>query len=478
MPFPEYGAFDAVGLADLMRRGEVAVHEVHEAARSAFAANRQLNAVVEGPFARPLEHRGDGAFGHVPFALKDLVARAAGVPVHNGSRIVDGGTVFDSDSILVHRFRSAGLALLATTTSSEFGIGGHTETLLTGATRNPWDAERSAGGSSGGSAALVAAAVVPFAHANDGAGSIRIPASYCGLIGHKPSRALVPIGPDVQESTFGLTAEFAVTRSARDTALLLDAVAGFAPGEKFRTTIPEGGFARAAKKEPPRSTRIAFTTSIGSPASLNPAVAAGVRRLAGDLEATGFLVEEAQPRVDFDEFVDALLVLWAVGAHNSIRRLLGNTGPLPEKSIEATTRTLALHAEGLGFLDLDRALRSVNRISREMGRFHQRYDLFLTPTTVSVAPLLGEVDADDPTITARAWVVKCLEFAPWCGLYNASGGPAVSLPVYTAAGLPFGLHLGADIGQDDLLVGMTALLEDSHGWNRPLSGSASNHPNE
>jgi len=227
MKLSEYASYDATGLADLVARKEVSADELTDAARRGIAAvNPQLNFMVD-TIAPPIAGDGSGAFAGVPFLIKDIMMTAAGVPQGMGTRLLDNDVyVAPHDGELMRRFKAAGLNTLGRTTTPEFGFNATTESVATGPSRNPWDPSRTTGGSSGGAAAAVAAGVVPMAHANDGGGSIRIPAACCGVVGLKPSRGRTPLGPDAQLAILGLGIEFAVTRTTRDAAALLDLVAG------------------------------------------------------------------------------------------------------------------------------------------------------------------------------------------------------------------------------------------------------------
>src|SRR5712691_7183649 len=238
MHFSEYIEYDAVGLAHLIKSGQVSAQEVQQIARQAsLAVNPKLNALVE-LFEEPLPHSTTGPFAGVPFAIKDLALHAAGIKIGMGTRLAGDGIVFPHDTDLMARFKQAGLATLGRTATPEFGFNVTTEPISNGPTHNPWNISRSSGGSSGGSAALVAARALPVAHGTDGGGSIRIPAAWCGLVGLKPTRGRTPYGPDSDERLSGLGVEFALTRTVRDAAALLDAVNGPGIGDKYLIAPP------------------------------------------------------------------------------------------------------------------------------------------------------------------------------------------------------------------------------------------------
>jgi amidase len=283
----EYSRYDATGLVGLIKSGQITREEVQAAAIDAVTlANTSLHACVEGPWERPLDADPQGPFAGIPFAIKDILCHAAGVPVHMGSRALAEGLNFDDDTILMARFRRAGLGVVCTTKTPEFALNATTEPVLGGPVRNPWDATRSPGGSSGGSAALVVCGALPLAHASDGAGSIRIPACYTGTVGLKPSRGRVSMGPDVQEAFNACVAEFAITRSVRDTAALLDAVHGNHPGEKYSAPLPARRYVDELAAGP-RRLRVAVCADSWTDAVVHPDVAAAVESTASLLSDLG-----------------------------------------------------------------------------------------------------------------------------------------------------------------------------------------------
>lgn len=300
MRVEEYRQQDLTGLAALLGAEEVNGEEVLDAARSAIEeADADCNAVADGPWDQPLTFDTNGPLAGMPFVVKDLLCHPRDVPTRLGTRLTGGGLTMGHDTFLLQRFRRAGLAISALSTTPELGVSASTEALVYGPTRNPWDLTRSPGGSSGGSAALVAAGAVPAAHANDSAGSIRIPAAACGLVGLKPSRGRVPVGPDAQEIVFGQLIEFAATRTVRDTAALLDVVAGPAPGEKSSLPLPGRPFRDEIGFEP-TPLRIAVHTDAWSGGAVDAEVRATVEQVARQLEHLGHHVEPATPEVDWD----------------------------------------------------------------------------------------------------------------------------------------------------------------------------------
>jgi amidase len=463
----EYAALDATGLAEAIRAGGIGRAEVGEVAGQALAlADRTLNPFAEGPWRSPLEHAPDGPFGGVPFVIKDLACHAAGVPQHAGSRALARGVVKEHDSELMARFRRAGLALRGTTRTPEFALNATTEPLLGGPVRNPWDPTRSPGGSSGGSAALVAAGAVPVAHANDGAGSIRIPAAYTGTVGLKPSRGRVPIGPDLADPFSGNVVEFAVTRTVRDTARLLDAVHGPMPGERFHAPPPARRYVEELDG-PPGPLRVAVCASSWADLPLHPDVTRALESTATLLESLGHHVEPVAPFVDWEQFIESLTITWCAGVAGDVLPLAEALGiEVDREHFEATTVAAARAGMELTPVDLARSSALNNALSRRMAAFMADHDVLVTIATSTPAVPLGTFDADDAELSAAEWVRHLLTAHPVCGLYNISGAPAISLPAgLSAEGLPVGLQFGADLFREDLLIGLAAQLEQARPWS-------------
>lgn len=467
MRVEEYVACDATALAKLVRDGEVSAAEVHATAQEAIrAVDRRLNAVADGPWEQPLDFAADGPFGGVPFAIKDLGAHPAGVPVKSGTRLSGDGIVFDVESHLIGRFRKAGLATAAMTTAPEFGFNPNTEALAYGgSTRNPWDLERSSGGSSGGSAALVAAGGVPVAHAGDGGGSIRIPAAFTGLVGLKPSRGRTTDGPEAQDRLLGLGVEFAVTQTMRDCAGLLDAVAGPMPGDPFILRDPERPYAQELGADPGRL-RIALTTDSWSPGPVDREVAAAVETVGRELERLGHHVERATPRLDWDEFAVGMTTLVCGFLTESIDAIAAQSGLRPgPDTLERTTIALYEHGLTLSAADLTKAMQSLNTVARTVGGFFTEWDLLLTPTTNVPAPPLGLLDSNDPSFDAEGWVRNIFGVCSFTAHFNWSGTPAISLPLgMTAGGLPIGVQLAAPMCGEATLIRVGSQLEQALPW--------------
>lgn len=462
----EYASQDATGLAKLIRSGEVSAPEVHNAARQSIeAVNPTLCALAAPLFDSPLEYAPHGPFAGVPFAIKDIVCHAAGVPIRFGSRMVPPTFAFSHDSELMLRWRRAGLATLGRTTTPEWGFNANTEAVVYGSTRNPWDPDRIAGGSSGGAAALVAAGALPVAHANDGGGSIRIPAAMCGLVGLKPTRGRVPIGPDVGEALAGMGIEFAVTRTVRDAAALLDAVQGHGVGDKYQIAPPARPYVKEVGASPGWM-RIAISYRGWSRVPIDPSCVAAVESTAKVLAGMGHQIEEATPSFDVEAYHTMNRDIWSVTLADWISGIstMAGVAPTPD-NIEATTWACIEHGKRLSALQLMEADHIMNATCRAVGAFFESYDVLLTPTAASPAPLLGSLNANKPNLDADAWTRKVFTFAPFTALFNATGQPAMSLPLgMNEAGLPVGVQLVTRYGDEASLFRLAAALETAMPW--------------
>lgn len=467
--FSEYQRFDAMGLADLVRKGEIRPLDlVDEAVAGIERLNPRINAVVTPLFEQardaaraPLP---EGPFRGVPFLLKDLGAGGtlAGVRMTMGTKFM-GSFVPDHDSELVRRVKRAGLVILGKTNTPELGILPTTESRFLGTCRNPWDIGRTTGGSSGGSAAAVAAGFAPMAHANDGGGSIRIPASCCGLFGLKPTRARNPLGPDYGDLFSGLIADHALTRTVRDCAALLDATSGPDWGDPYFAPPPERPFLEEVGRNP-GELRIAFTLETAGEAAVHPDCAKAVREAALLLESLGHNVEEAAPGLPGQMIAQSFMVLWSAGCAFVVDGLSFLTGraPTPEdfEPLTFALYSLGKKQEASAYLI---ALALLQRFSREAARFFQRYDLLLTPTLSEPPPPLGTFESppEDPLRGLRA----AEKFVPFTPLANITGQPAMSVPLYwNAEGLPIGVHFAARFGDEATLFRLAAQLEEACPW--------------
>ncbi len=486
MRFPEYDEHDATGLAELVRKQEVSAEELIDAAIDRIEArNPALNAVVHPMFARAraeaLQPR-TGPFAGVPFLLKDLMAEDAGEPSTSSCRLGNEWRA-DRDCELVARYKRAGLIIVGRTNTPELGIMGTTESAFRGAAHNPWDLARSTGGSSGGSAAAVAARLVPAAHAGDGGGSIRIPASHCGLVGLKPTRGRNPLGPVSGEHWASLVEEHVITRSVRDCAGLLDATAGPDPGAPYQVRDPARPFADEVG-QPPGRLRIAFTSESLFAETADDDCRAAVADAALLARSLGHTVEEALPTFDRAALVRAYLLVVAVGVSSDLAVAAARAGrPARAKDVEPATWLLQLIARALPASDYVAAVDLIRRTSRQVAEFFGRYDIFLTATAARPPVKLGELALTRGekfqlgivrAMPLRALLMKAVDEAargplaatPNTQLFNMTGQPAISLPLWwNAAGLPIGTQWVAPYGREDLLLRLASQLEVARPWS-------------
>ncbi|WP_257457902.1 amidase [Archangium lipolyticum] len=466
MKLNEYTQYDGLGLAELVRGEQVTPGELVETALAAIEhVNPRINAVIsplvdeaKATLARGLPR---GPFTGVPFLIKDAVLHAAQLPCEMGSRLAQG-LVMPYDSELMARFRRAGIVPVGRTNTPEMAFNITTEPLLHGPSRNPWNPEYSTGGSSGGAAAAVVAGIVPLAHANDGGGSIRIPASLCGVFGLKPTRGRTPLGPDMSDGLNGLGIEHVVSRSVRDSAAMLDATAGPDAGEPYQIQAPERPYLKELEREPGRL-RIALSRVPPTGVPVSPECVTAVEDAARLCLELGHEVVEASPQFDTSGFDHANLVIWSSNLAIWVEGMAAATGRSPEATLEATTWATVQYGRGLKATDLQLAFATMNQISRAVGRFFTNYDLLLTPT-VAVPPYkLGVVDANVP-MTAEEWVKRIFSFCPFTALFNFTGQPAMSVPLYWSEGLPIGVQFAGRMGDEATLFRLAAQLERARPW--------------
>jgi Asp-tRNA(Asn)/Glu-tRNA(Gln) amidotransferase A subunit family amidase len=464
--FGEYRRYDALGLAELVRRGDASPQQLLDLAIARTEAiDPQINAVVarHDDLARQAIRNGlpEGPFKGVPYLLKDLGIALAGTVTTDGSRFF-ADVVYDHDSTLVERYQAAGLVIFGKTHSPEFGGSPSSESRLFGATHNPWNPALSAGGSSGGSAAAVAAGIVPAAHASDGGGSIRIPASCCGLFGLKPARGRVPMGPGVYETRNGLSAMHAVSRSVRDSAALLDISQGPAPGDAYAAPRRERPYLEELKHSPGKL-RIALMTHtiLGIPVAPECVTAA---KIAGKLlESLGHQVEIAAPELDVGPLYGALGISSNVLVAEKVQgreALLGRSaGP---EELEPVTRHGLKAGRAVNAVAYSRARKTLHRASRTLASFMQRYDAILSPTLALVPPALGVLSLDQPY---EDFMTGAAAASAFTALYNMTGQPAMSVPLHwTDAGVPVGVMFAGRFGDEATLFRLAAQLEQAAPW--------------
>lgn len=458
---------DAVAQAALVRAGDVQPIELVDAAIAKIEKlNPGLNAVVTPMFetARqaakgPLP---DGPLKGVPFLLKDLLAEYAGAPMSEGSRFLSD-YVSPHDSELVARYKRAGLVVVGKTNTPEFGLKPTTEPELFGPTLNPWNTAHTPGGSSGGSAAAVASGMVAAAHANDGGGSIRGPASWCGLVGLKPTRGRNPLGPDYGELIGGLVCEHVVTRTVRDSAAILDATAGADPGAPYVAPVPSRPFLDEVGADPGRL-KIAFSARSIHGHDPDPACAEAVENAARLCESLGHQVVEDVPAVDGGQLAPLFGTLWAAFGAWTLRDWEARTGrPATPGQFEKHTWIMSETDKHLRASDLAMAMQNLQRFARKVAGFHETYDIWLTPTMNTPPPPLGFFDHDKED-RARARV-RMEAAAYYTSLCNVTGQPAISLPLHqTTDGLPVGVQLIGRYGDEATLFRLSAQLEAAQPW--------------
>ena len=461
MRLDEYSAHDAVGLRDLLRAGDVSEAELVAAAREAIGAvDGTLNALAMPLFDAPLDHAADGPFAGVPFLIKNSGPVAEGVPFTMGSDLFEGA-VAPCDLEIMRRFRAAGLATLGVTNVPEMVISFATESRRHGITRNPWDPERGAGGSSGGSAALVAAGCVPMAHGNDGAGSIRIPASCCGLVGLKPSRGRTPAGPHETELLFGMAYEFALARTVRDVAHLLDAVQGAGVGDKVMAIPPVRPYADEVGAPPPRL-RVVLATTAFSGVPVDPECAGAAQAVATHLAGAGHEVTDASPAIDADlvrEVYDSITLVALAGVPE-----IAPVTPGPDTA-EGTTLAAFERAHTLTAVEIGRGFRAFHAVARAAALFFEHHDLLVTPTLAHPPWEHGRLEYDRPGRSMGSWIDAIFEYGPFTAPFNIGGQPAISVPTgQSADGLPIGVQIVAAHGREDLLFRVAAQLEEALPW--------------
>jgi len=463
----DFNFLDALAQAELVRRGEVKAIELVDAAIERIERlNPRLNAVVTPMYdaarkaaADPLP---DGPFARVPFLLKDFLAEYAGVRFTEGTAFLSE-YVPDQDSELVKRYKRAGLIVVGKTNTPELAIGATTEPRLFGPTRNPWDPGRTPGGSSGGAAAAVAAGMVPMAHGNDAGGSIRIPASCCGVFGLKPTRARNPLGPHYGDLFSGLVSEHALTRSVRDSAALLDATSGPALGDPYWAPPPARPYLREVGADPGRL-RIAFTAQTPLGTEVHPHCVEAVRDAAALCAELGHEMVEAAPAIHGELLWQAFTTILSAGFAWGVADWGRRTGRAPTAEFfEPFVWAFTGQGRRLSAPDYLLALQDLQRLTRNVARFFVNYDVWLTPTLGEPPVPLGTFafSGDDPFKLRR----RVAAFSPFTYIANVTGQPAMSVPLFwSPKGLPVGSHFMGRFGEEATLFRLAAQLEAARPW--------------
>jgi amidase len=469
----EYSKHDGLALAQLIRVGELTPLELIDAACEAVSRlNPELNAVCHDLSERAREAcRGPlprGPFAGVPFLLKDIGAQLKGAPYECGSRLMKG-YLSTYDSTLTERFARAGLMTIGKTTTPEFGAQITTESLLTGVTRNPWNRTVTPGGSSGGAAAAVAAGIVPLAHANDGLGSIRIPASNCGLFGLKPTRQRTPAGPVNAEVSGGRGAEFVVSRTVRDSAALLDEIHGADPGAPHCAPAPRRPYMEELVLEE-RPLRIAVMERTFSGAPVHPDCAAAVATIAACCAELGHIVEVSAPRVDWTAYMWAIRLAGSASFAAGLDAAAGALGRKPtEANLEPLTYLSWLEGKKLLATDYFRAIDVFASLQRTLGRFFTGYDILLTPMLSQPPAAVGWLGTPDHDLDVFWEKFAGDAYSPFAGMFNVTGQPAASVPaIVTGTGCPIGAQLVAPFGEEGLIFRLAAQLERARPWHHQL----------
>lgn len=484
MTFPEYESYDGLGLAHLVHQGVISPAELLEAAIERIELyNPKLNAVIYKMYdqARAAIQAGlpPGAFQGVPFLLKDLLASYAGVPLQMGSRLTKN-FIPKQDSELVVRLKNAGVSILGKTNLPEWGLGGTTEPVAFGATRNPWDLQRTPAGSSGGSAAAVAARMVPIAHGGDGGGSIRMPAAYCGIFGLKPSRGRTPAGPEVMQVWQGMVVEHVLTRSVRDSAAMLDILAGPEIGSPISLAKPEISFLQQLEN-PVGKLRIGIINKPFLPATVDPEYLTAVKTAAHYCQQLGHDVREVEFALDGEEIGSAFFIMMAAEVAMQIAFIAKILGKSPSHDLEECTAFIAHAGTQFSAAEHAWALQVMDMTGRKVAEFYQDIDILLTPTLPMPAGLIGEdiplreqlmlkVLSHVPYVASIRKTVlkeslKKLSFIAFTALFNMTGQPAMSVPLCSdKKGLPIGIQFAGRLGKEGVLLQLARQLEEAYPW--------------
>ena len=465
----EYIRFDATGLADLVRRGEITPLDLVRAGIERIEAlNRTVNAVVERAYEAALlaaAHTDrEAPLAGVPFLAKDMNIEVAGLHLSASCPWLANLPAATVDAPLAARWRRAGLAILGRTNTPEFAGEFVTEPTWRGPTRNPWNLRHSPGGSSGGAAAAVAAGMVPVAHGTDSGGSIRVPAAACGLVGLKPSRGWVPVGPNMDELAGGLDCEHVLTRSVRDCALMLDLTQGEELGSRTPLRHPSEPFLAAVSKVVPK---LRIGVVLAAADGLMP-----VSEIATAVEETARLLAQSGHQVVAFEYPrsarigSAAAIVWMTAIAEEIAFWRTRVGRHPQRhELEALSRASLDVGTQCSAADYVSARRSLSVAARDMAQCFHDIDLLLLPTIATLPPLLGAIDGRTAAFDLDQWNLQSYRFAPYTELFNVTGQPAISLPLgESATGMPIGVQLVAPLGADARLLSVAAWFERERPW--------------
>jgi len=469
MNLSEYATYDAMGLAELVSTRQVTPKELAEtAARAIEAVNPKVKAVVETYLDRidGLDEKtlGEGPFRGVPFLIKDVFGHEAGRKIEFGSRLCEG-MVAQADTYLCRLFKAAGLNILGRSAAPEYSMSGTTESALYGNTSTPWKAGYSAGGSTGGGMAAVIAGIVPIAHGSDIAGSIRIPASFCGGVGLKPSRGRISFGPMLDENGYGLAQNFVQTKTVRDAAAMVDCLAIPQPGDPFIIPKPNEPYRKLAARKPPKL-RIGWSTAPLMNVPTDREVAAAVESTAKVLMDMGHDVSEENPHCDADSMT-SMADVWFFGFNLRLEMFANRTGrQIGPETLEPVVLGIYEHARKMTPARFLGAMAALNSARRQLATCYTKYDIFLTPTTARVSEPWGNYNLSRPDVTMDTLAEKI--FRPVCQFtlpHNIIGTPSISLPVAMhSSGLPIGVQVGGRPAEEHVVLQVAAALEEAMPW--------------
>lgn len=470
MNLEEYAKYDGLGLAELVKNKEVSPKELVDLALEGIdKVNPEINAVwqilKDQAYAEIEAGLPEGDFQGVPFLIKEILIHAKDITTNFGSRFAEGVS-FPIDSFLMEAFRKAGFVTIGTTSTPEWGFNATTEGVLNGPTHNPWSLGYSSGGSSGGAAASIASGIVPIAHGNDGGGSIRIPAANSGVIGLKPTRGRVSAGPFNSEPLAGNGIEFALTKTIRDTAALLDAVSEERPGEYCYAPRPTTTFKKAIETSV-KKLRISYSTKTALNYEPTLEVTEALNKTVELLRSLGHEVVEDYPEYNGEEFLTATNDIWAASVAGMIEAVASIKGEEPTKDvIEAAIWDCYQEGKNMTALRYKAAIEVQAKVSRQVGEFFTNYDVALSPTMSSEPVKHGVLNANNPDITVLELTQQMLgQVAPYTALYNATGQPALSLPLHLSENnLPIGIQFAGKYGDEATLLQLGKQLEEASPW--------------
>ena len=470
MSIEQYSSYDGLGLADLVRRREVSAQELVDCAIAAIERlNPELNCVVQvlRKEAQAEIRRGlsPGPFSGVPFLVKEFGMHFKGMKTSAGSRLA-AGIQFDADTELMSRMRKAGLVTVGTTTTPEMAFNASSEAVVYGPTRNPWNTGHSVGGSSGGAGASVASGIVPIAHANDGGGSIRIPAACNGVVGMKPSRGRPPTGPDGGMFLWGLAIEFVETRTVRDSAALLDAVAGPDDGYFYAAMPPTRSFLSAAMTAP-KSLRIGVIDQLPGTARAAAEQRARLKDTCKLLEDLGHVCQPVRLKYDAETFNESSIMLWAATLGHFMEQFSAMTGrKIGKRTVEAVTLEVYRYAQSLNAMKMEWAMGVQNAVSRTVGAVMRDCDVLLTPGLGGEVAKLGVLNQNASGVGPRDWWDQMMyDYTQFTPLFNTTGQPAVMLPLWQSkAGLPIAMQFVGRMSDEETLYSLAGQLEQALPW--------------